>query len=161
MESHHFAEIGANVGLHEASDARQSRREHADRGKRTEMGHKGRARTRLAQSEPRRLEREYDRPDGITSQSRHTSFRPSNCPNDPDQLRLVHSSAAGPAPTNQTIAVPNQRVRTLPCTIAASPRQPVTPSIRQEHFMSTSEVTVSVEFQWQVSAPCAGTSRVV
>ena len=28
----------------------------------------------------------YDRPEGITSQSRYTLFRPSDCPNDPDHL---------------------------------------------------------------------------
>ena len=30
----------------------------------------------------------YDRPEGITSQSRYTLFRPSDCPNDPDHLMM-------------------------------------------------------------------------
>ena len=39
----------------------------------------------------------YDRPEGITSQSRYTLFRPSDCPDNPDHLRQLPGREAGDA----------------------------------------------------------------
>ncbi len=70
----------------------------------------------------------YDRPEGITPQSRYTLFRPSDCPNNPDHLklrlpdhRLSSSTCTRPSPGSWACP-PNARAP--PPTAPSRPRPP-------------------------------------